>query len=179
MKLIEEGQLVHVDNMDDVLLHFGTKGMKWGVRKAVRAASNVGKIYVNSYTHPFLTTHARNKTNWQHYLDKKKYKADKKKLKAEYSNKEDRIGRMKGDNKKIANLENKNSAARDAALKKLKENYKKNNSATGLLERQVRNLEKNKAAKVQYANDKAKATTKEEKRNAKAKYKKAINPLSY
>lgn len=160
MKLIEEGQLVHVDNMDDVLLHFGTKGMKWGVRKAARAAVNVGKIYANSYTHPFLTTHARNKTNWQHYLDKKKYKADKKKLKAEYANKEDRIGR-------------------DAALKKLKENYKKNNSATGLLERQVRNLEKNKAAKVQYANDKAKATTKEEKRNAKAKYKKAINPLSY
>lgn len=52
MKLIEEGQLVHVDNMDDVLLHFGTKGMKWGVRKAARAAVNVGKIYANSYTHP-------------------------------------------------------------------------------------------------------------------------------
>ena len=179
MILIEEDKLIHTDSSEDILLHFGTKGMKWGVRKAVRAASNVGKIYVNAYTHPFLSTHARNKTNWQHYLDKKKYKADKKKLKAEYSNKEDRIGRMKGDNKKIANLENKNSAARDAALKKLKENYKKNNSATGLLERQVRNLEKNKAAKVQYANDKAKATTKEEKRNAKAKYKKAINPLSY
>ena len=179
MKLIEEGQLVHVDNMDDVLEHFGTKGMKWGVRKAVRAAGNVGKIYVNAYTHPFLSTHARNKTNWQHFLDKKKYKADKKKLKAEYSNKEDRIGRMKGDNKKIANLENKNSAARDAALKKLKENYKKNNSATGLLERQVRNLENAKAAKVQYKNEKAKATTKAEKRNAKAKYKKAINPLRY
>lgn len=157
MILIEEGKLIHTDNSDDVLLHFGTKGMKWGVRKAARAAVNVGKIYANSYTHPFLTTHARNKTNWQHYLDKKKYKADKKKLKGE----------------------NKNSAARDAALKKLKENYKKNNSVTGLLERQVRNLEKNKAAKVQYANDKAKATTKEEKRNAKAKYKKAINPLSY
>ena len=100
-------------------------------------------------------------------------------MKAEYSNKEDRIGRMKGDNKKIANLENKNSAARDAALKKLKENYKKNNSATGLLERQVRNLENAKAAKVQYKNEKAKATTKAEKRNAKAKYKKAINPLRY
>ena len=157
MKLIEEGQLIHVDNMEDVLLHFGTKGMKWGVRKAARAAVNFGKIYANAYTHPFLSTHARNKTNWQHYLDKKKYKADKKKLKGE----------------------NKNSAARDEALKKLKANYKKNNSATGLLERQVRNLEKNKAAKVQYANDKAKATTKEEKRNAKAKYKKAINPLSY
>lgn len=160
MILIEEDKLIHTDSSEDILLHFGTKGMKWGVRKAARAAGNFGKIYANSYTHPFLTTHARNKTNWQHYLDKKKYKADKKKLKAEYSNKEDRIGR-------------------DAALKKLKENYKKNNSATGLLERQVRNLEKNKAAKVQYANDKAKATTKEEKRNAKAKYKKAINPLSY
>lgn len=157
MILIEEDKLIHTDSSEDILLHFGTKGMKWGVRKAARAAVNVGKIYANSYTHPFLTTHARNKTNWQHYLDKKKYKADKKKLKGE----------------------NKNSAARDAALKKLKENYKKNNSATGLLERQVRNLEKNKAAKVQYVNDKAKATTKEEKRNAKAKYKKAINPLSY
>ena len=179
MKLIEEGQLVHVDNMDDVLLHFGTKGMKWGVRKAARAAVNVGKIYANAYTHPFLTTHARNKTNWQHYLDKKKYKADKKKLKAEYANKEDHIGRMKGDNKKIANLENKNSAARDAALKKLKANYKKNNSATGLLERQVRNLEKNKAAKAQYKKEKANATTKMEKSKAKTKYKRAINPLSY
>lgn len=157
MILIEEDKLIHVDSSEDILLHFGTKGMKWGVRKAVRAAGNFGKIYANAYTHPVLSTHARNKTNWQHYLDKKKYKADKKKLKGE----------------------NKNSAARGAALKKLKENYKKNNSVTGLLERQVRNLEKNKAAKVQYANDKAKATTKEEKRNAKAKYKKAINPLSY
>lgn len=130
MILIEEDKLIHADSSEDILLHFGTKGMKWGVRKAVRAAGNFGKIYANAYTHPVLSTHARNKTNWQHYLDKKKLKG-----------------------------ENKNSAARDAALKKLKENYKKNNSATGLLERQVRNLEKNKAAKVQYANDKAKATT--------------------
>lgn len=30
MKLIEEGQLVHVDNMDDVLEHFGTKGNEMG-----------------------------------------------------------------------------------------------------------------------------------------------------
>lgn len=157
MILIEEDKLIHTDSSEDILLHFGTKGMRWGVRKAVRAAGNVGKIYVNSYTHPLLSSKAKTKTNLQYLRDKKKYKAGKKKLKAEYANKEDR----------------------NAALKKLKANYKKNNSTTGLLERQVRNLEKNKAAKVQYANDKAKATTKEEKRNAKAKYKKAINPLSY
>lgn len=157
MKLIDGDKLIHTDNSEDVIEHFGIKGMKWGVRKAARAAVNVGKIYANSYTHPFLTTHARNKTNWQHYLDKKKYKADKKKLKGE----------------------NKNSAARDAALKKLKANYKKNNSATGLLERQVRNLEKNKAAKAQYKKEKANATTKMEKSKAKTKYKRAINPLSY
>lgn len=33
MLLIEEDQLIHTDSLDDVLLHFGTKGMKWGVRK--------------------------------------------------------------------------------------------------------------------------------------------------
>lgn len=179
MKLIEEGQLIHTESSEDVLLHFGTKGMKWGVRKAVRAAVNVGKIYANSYTHPFLSSKAKTKTNLQYWRDKKKYKLDKKKLKAKYADKEDRIGRMKGDNKKIANLENKNWEARNAALKKLKENYKKNNSATGLLERQVRNLEKNKAAKAQYKKEKASATTKMEKSKAKTKYKRAINPLSY
>lgn len=99
MILIEEDKLIHTDSSEDILLHFGTKGMKWGVRKA--------------------------------------------------------------------------------ALKKLKENYKKNNSATGLLERQVRNLEKNKAAKAQYKKEKANATTKMEKSKAKTKYKRAINPLSY
>lgn len=34
MKLIDDGQLVHVDNMDDVLEHFGIKGMKWGGKKS-------------------------------------------------------------------------------------------------------------------------------------------------
>lgn len=33
MLLIEEDRLIHTDSLDDVLLHFGTKGMKWGVRK--------------------------------------------------------------------------------------------------------------------------------------------------
>lgn len=33
MIIIHNDELIHTDNMDDVLLHFGTKGMKWGVRK--------------------------------------------------------------------------------------------------------------------------------------------------
>ena len=54
MKIINGDKLIHTDNAGDVIEHFGTKGMKWGVRKAVRAASNVGKIYVNAYTHPIF-----------------------------------------------------------------------------------------------------------------------------
>lgn len=30
MLIIESNKLIHTDSMDDVLLHFGTKGMKWG-----------------------------------------------------------------------------------------------------------------------------------------------------
>lgn len=33
MLIIDNEELIHTDSMDDVLLHFGTKGMKWGVRK--------------------------------------------------------------------------------------------------------------------------------------------------
>ncbi len=32
MIIIHNDELIHTDNMDDVLLHFGVKGMKWGVR---------------------------------------------------------------------------------------------------------------------------------------------------
>lgn len=43
MKIINGDKLIHTDNAGDVIEHFGTKGMKWGVRKAARAAVNVGK----------------------------------------------------------------------------------------------------------------------------------------
>lgn len=83
MILIEEDKLIHTDSSEYILLHFGTKGMKWGTRKAVRAAGNFGKIYANAYTHPVLSSKAKTKTNLQYLRDKKKYKADKKKLKAD------------------------------------------------------------------------------------------------
>lgn len=36
MKIYDNGELVHVDSTEDVLLHYGRKGMKWGVRSSVR-----------------------------------------------------------------------------------------------------------------------------------------------
>lgn len=32
MKLIDGDKLVHTDNSEDVIEHFGIKGIKWGVR---------------------------------------------------------------------------------------------------------------------------------------------------
>lgn len=55
MILIEENELIHVDSCDDVLEHFGVKGMKWGQR-AARKVGSYGKEYMkltyNSYRHP-------------------------------------------------------------------------------------------------------------------------------
>lgn len=47
MILIEENELIHVDSCDDVIEHFGTKGMKWGVRKAGAYAKSYGRAIVN------------------------------------------------------------------------------------------------------------------------------------
>lgn len=55
MILIEENELIHVDSCDDVIEHFGVKGMKWGQR-AARKVGSYGKEYMkltyNSYRHP-------------------------------------------------------------------------------------------------------------------------------
>lgn len=36
MKLYNNGELVHIDSSEDILLHYGKRGMKWGVRSSVR-----------------------------------------------------------------------------------------------------------------------------------------------
>ena len=52
MKIIDGDKLIHTDNSEDVLQHFGTKGMKWGVRKLgskIKAAIDRGnERYYNS-----------------------------------------------------------------------------------------------------------------------------------
>lgn len=41
MKLIDEnGKLIHIDSSEDILLHYGKRGMKWGVRNSLSNAKS-------------------------------------------------------------------------------------------------------------------------------------------
>ena len=52
---------------NDALLHYGVKGMKWGVRKAAKALGDrtktMSRAVVNTYTHPILSKKTLNKMN--------------------------------------------------------------------------------------------------------------------
>lgn len=43
MIIISESELIHIDSFDDILEHFGVKGMKWGQRR-VNSAPRVGQL---------------------------------------------------------------------------------------------------------------------------------------
>lgn len=150
MILIEENKLIHADSCDDVIQHFGIKGMKWGNRKAVAYAKSYGRALMNKYRHPILSTKAGLKTmskgkliDTHRRLDytnkfiadriaaKKKYKLDKKMVNEKYSKLEDKIGMMKGSPDKIAKMENRNSKKHLSELKKLKTQYKKDKRSSG------------------------------------------------
>ena len=36
MKLYDNGELIHVDSSEDIIKHFGIKGMKWGQRRVLK-----------------------------------------------------------------------------------------------------------------------------------------------
>lgn len=150
MIIISENELIHTDSFDDVIEHFGTKGMKWGMRKTKAYAKSFVRNKYNGLRHPILTTKADFKTlmkgrvlNTHRRLDyvnkfvddriaaKRNYKSGKKAIDEKYSKLEDRIGMMKGSKDKIARLENRNSEQHMAARKKLKSVYKMNKKNAG------------------------------------------------
>lgn len=150
MIIISENELIHTDHFDDVIEHFGTKGMKWGVRKTKAYAKSFVRNKYNELRHPILTTKADFKTlmkgrvlNTHRRLDyvnkfvddriaaKRNYKAGKKAIDEKYSKLEDKIGAMKGSKDKIARLENRNSEQHMAARRKLKSQYKMNKKNAG------------------------------------------------
>lgn len=148
MKLIDGDTLIHVDSTSDVLQHFGTKGMKWGVRKVVRNVGTAAKILGNKTIHPGLTGRAQDKAMNDWIDAKKAYGWNKREIK-----------------RKAAKLENKNAAKEKRALKSLKKEFKKNHGTTAHLNRQYQYIQEEKAAKKKYKAD---------KKAAKASYIKSI-----
>lgn len=156
MKLIDEnGQLIHSTNADDIIQHYGKKGMKWGVRKAVEYAKTLGRATVNANLHPIHYAKASREAAAKSALGqalgskrsldyqnkrvaelvnakasmkdaKRNYKKERKAIDEKYSRREDKIGNMKGSNSKIARLENENAAAHLKERGRLDANYKKN-----------------------------------------------------
>lgn len=155
MKLIDEnGALQHVDNSSDVIEHYGKKGMKWGVKKAIDYAKAYGRTAYNNARHPIHSTRAsmealvkspvgsnlatkrsldyRNKRVSELVKakaamkdSKRKYKKERKAIDEKYSRRESKINKIKDNNSKTVKL-------LDVASAHLKErgrldaNYKKN-----------------------------------------------------
>lgn len=57
MIIINEDEIYHTDNVQDVIEHHGVKGMKWG-RRTKRWGSAAGRAAINTLRHPILADKA-------------------------------------------------------------------------------------------------------------------------
>nr|DAD62526.1 MAG TPA: hypothetical protein [Caudoviricetes sp.] len=128
MLIISENELLHTDTCEDVIEHFGTKGMKWGVRKGKAYAKSFIKYKYNELRHPILTTKGDLKTVLKGKLLNTHRRLD-------YVNKfvDDRVASKKKykEGKHTINEKNYNSEQYRTARRKLKEQYRTNKKNSG------------------------------------------------
>lgn len=157
MKIINGDKLIHTDQTSDVIQHFGTKGMKWGVRKNV---GTVGKILGNKIIHPVLTGRAQNNAKLDYMDGLRAYSWNKREIKRNHSDYKRNIDTMGVSKQKARALKKQNAEKEHRALKSLKKEFRKNYSTTAHLNRQYKYIQEAKAAKKQYKADKKAARKK-------------------
>lgn len=141
-----------VQSFQDVIEHYGTKGMKWGVRKTLKT---VGRMAGNALRHPHLSEYAFVKEQSIHRNDRDVYDFKKYDLKRELAN---------------------NPKALRKKLRQLKKDYKKDNSFTGSFKRRSAIMDEHLAAHKEYKTEKRNAKSKREKRLAYERYQTKVNP---
>ena len=141
-----------VQSYNDVIQHFGIKGMKWGVRKTLKT---VGRMAGNALRHPNLSNYAYVKEQSLHRNDRDEYDFKKFALQRELANNPNKLHKK---------------------LKQLKKEYKKDNSFTGSFKRRSSIMDEHLAAHKEYKTEKRNAKTKRAKRLAYEQYQKKVNP---
>lgn len=141
-----------IQSSQDVIKHYGTKGMKWGLRKTLKT---VGRMAGNALRHPHLSEYALVKEQSLHRNDRDVYDFRKSDLKRELAN---------------------NPKALRKKLKQLKKDYKKDNSFTGSFKRRSSIMDEHLAAHKEYKAAKRNAKSKREKRLAYENYQTKVNP---
>lgn len=141
-----------IQSSRDVIEHYGTKGMKWGVRKTLKT---VGRMAGNALRHPNLSEYAYVKEQSLHRNDRDAYDFKKIDLKRELANNPTKLRKK---------------------LKQLKKDYKKDNSFTGSFKRRSAIMDEHLAAHKEYKTEKRNAKTKQAKRLAYEQYQNKVNP---
>lgn len=145
-------EYISIQSSQDVIEHYGTKGMKWGVRRTLKT---VGRMAGNALRHPNLAEYALVKEQSLHRNDSDVYDFKKFALKRELAN---------------------NPTALRKKLKQLKKDYKKDNSFSGSFKRRSAIMDEHLAAHKEYKTEKKNAKSKKDKRLAYERYQTKVNP---